>query len=428
MVIANDTPYSGLHTDPLRLKHAAATKLALSELFNGDPGHVRRFKSDFCERMKNVGLKAEFDVIIQENPRPDNVTADNWQNDPTRFAVQNILDSYAGVTLPQVKATRDAIRQTVAALDRVPTARDRAAPHYASKQHRSWIAEFIKNSISSTVRSTLDAYEEDHDGDGVVLYYCFLQEFSGATREALVLAEEALHPLKLSLSNFNQDVKAFTAYCRLHLRNITGSGGQISHTHWIRIQEALEEAFTEKFRLQMIEWSKNWRKQSGEGHDWTMMQCLAKVDLEYSRLVNLNQWKTNDPSSTIIALRAEISDLKIALQAAKQPNPSGQPTGQPKQKPTWVPKDGQPLEVHHNGKTWKYCGRCKRWNQTHTTPEHKPKSQPMPTPSGNGSNGGPSAHAATVPAPQPTPGTSSDPSGHPAPSGAHDLSLLHLDF
>jgi hypothetical protein len=32
MVIANDTPYSGSHTDPLRLKHAAATKLALCRL------------------------------------------------------------------------------------------------------------------------------------------------------------------------------------------------------------------------------------------------------------------------------------------------------------------------------------------------------------------------------------------------------------
>jgi hypothetical protein len=338
------------------------------------------------------------------------------------------LDSYAGVTLTQVKATRDAICHTVAALDRIPTAHDRAAPHYASKQHCSWIAEFIKNSITSTVQSTLDDYEEDHDGDGVVLFYCFLQEFSGATHEALVLAEEALHPLKLSLSNSNQDVKAFTAYCRLHLRNITGSGGQISHTHWIRIQEALEEAFTEKFRLQMIEWSKNWQKQSGEGHDWTMIQFLAKVDLEYTRLVNLNQWKTNDPNSTIIALHAEISGLKVALQAARQPNPSGQPSSQPKQKSTWVPKDGQPLEVQQNGKTWKYCGRCKRWNQTYTTPEHIPKSQPASAGSGNGSNGGPSANAATAPAPQPTPGTSSDPSGHTAQSGANDLSLLHLDF
>jgi hypothetical protein len=123
------------------------------------------------------------------------------------------LDTYAGITLPQVKAARDEVRHTVAALDRVPTARDPAASHYASKQHRSWIAEFIKNSITSNVRSTLEAYEEDHDGDGVVLFSCFLQEFSGATREALVLAEEALHPLKLRLSNFNQDVKAFTTYC-----------------------------------------------------------------------------------------------------------------------------------------------------------------------------------------------------------------------
>jgi hypothetical protein len=208
-----------------------------------------------------------------------------------------------------------------------------------SSNNRSWIAEFIKNSIMSNVHATLEAYEEDHDGDGIVLFFCFLQEFSGATHEALVLAEEALHPMKLRLLNFNQDVKAFTTYCRLHLHSITGSGGQISHTHWIRIQEALEEAFTEKFRLQIMDWSKYWRKQTGEGHDWTMMQFLAKVDLEYACLLNLNQWKTHDPNSTIVALRTEIADLKIALQTNKPPPPPGQQ----KQKPTWVPKDGQPL-------------------------------------------------------------------------------------
>jgi hypothetical protein len=104
----------------------------------------------------------------------------------------------------------DEARRTITVLDCVPTAQDPAAPHYASKQHHSWIAEYIKNSITSTVRATLDAYEEDHDGDGIVLFFCFLQEFLGATREALVLAEEALNPMKLRLSNFNQDVKAFT--------------------------------------------------------------------------------------------------------------------------------------------------------------------------------------------------------------------------
>jgi hypothetical protein len=87
MVIANGTPYSGLHTDPLRLKHAAATKLALTELFDGEPGNVRRFKSDFIDRMKNVGLKADFNVIVGENPRPATIAEEDWRNDLNRFVV-----------------------------------------------------------------------------------------------------------------------------------------------------------------------------------------------------------------------------------------------------------------------------------------------------------------------------------------------------
>jgi hypothetical protein len=149
--------------------------------------------------MKSVGLKLEFEIKIGECPRPLGVNDAVWLNDPNHFIFQNLLDNYSGITLAQVKATRDEVRATLNALDRVPTARDPDAIHFASKQHRSW------------------------------------------------------------------------------------------NTHWIRIQEALEESFTEKFRLQVMEWSKNWRKQNGEGHDWTMMQFLAKVDLEYSRLLHLNQ-------------------------------------------------------------------------------------------------------------------------------------------
>jgi hypothetical protein len=44
--------HSGLHTGPQRLKHAAPTKLALTELFDGEAGNVHRFNSDFAQRMK----------------------------------------------------------------------------------------------------------------------------------------------------------------------------------------------------------------------------------------------------------------------------------------------------------------------------------------------------------------------------------------
>ncbi len=85
MVLVNDTPYSGLHIDPLRLKHAATTKLALTALFDGEAGNVHRFKSKFAQRMKSVGLMSEFNVKIGERPCPLGVAEAVWQTDPTRF-------------------------------------------------------------------------------------------------------------------------------------------------------------------------------------------------------------------------------------------------------------------------------------------------------------------------------------------------------
>jgi len=52
------------------LKHAAATKLALTVLFDGELGNVHCFHPDFIDRIKNVGLKLEFNVKVGENLRP----------------------------------------------------------------------------------------------------------------------------------------------------------------------------------------------------------------------------------------------------------------------------------------------------------------------------------------------------------------------
>jgi hypothetical protein len=52
------------------------------------------------------------------------------------------------------------------------------------------------------------SYDKDHDSDGEVLFFYFLQDFSGATREASVLAEEALHPMKLGFQISIQMVKS----------------------------------------------------------------------------------------------------------------------------------------------------------------------------------------------------------------------------
>jgi hypothetical protein len=62
MVIANDTPYSGSHTDPLHLKHAAATKLALTIPFDGEPCNVHRFKSDTARENFEI---CHMDIVTQ---------------------------------------------------------------------------------------------------------------------------------------------------------------------------------------------------------------------------------------------------------------------------------------------------------------------------------------------------------------------------
>jgi hypothetical protein len=102
-----------LHTDPpLCLKHAAATKLALTVLFDGELGNVHCFHPDFIDRIKNVGLKLEFNVKVGENLRPAAIAELDWQADPNCFLIQNILDTYAA----QVKATQDKVCCIIAVL------------------------------------------------------------------------------------------------------------------------------------------------------------------------------------------------------------------------------------------------------------------------------------------------------------------------
>jgi hypothetical protein len=96
MVIANDTPYSGFHTDPQRLKHTATTKLALTELFYGEAGNVHHFTSEFAQQMKSVGLKSEFNIKNGERPCPLKIAETTWQTEPTNFIFQNLLDNYSG--------------------------------------------------------------------------------------------------------------------------------------------------------------------------------------------------------------------------------------------------------------------------------------------------------------------------------------------
>jgi len=67
--------------------------------------------------------------------------------------------------------------------------------------------------------------------------------------------------------------------------------------HFINMFNMLTEAHLEEFRLQILTWSHNWHAGIREGSTWMMVQLLAKVDLEYTRLKNLGRWQSSNPSN-----------------------------------------------------------------------------------------------------------------------------------
>ena len=225
MVYLNDTPFKGVFNAPDRLKHRSAVQQTLPTDFDGSTDKVWRHKNEFIRRMEATGLVSEFEVIIREHLRPPEVTEDEWTTDPRRFEKINFLLDYSVITLPLVKAMRDMILSMLAMMTRIPmSASQPGALELSSKQHRQWIAECLSNSWTATIKDTMDAYEEDHKGDGIVMWMCFLQEYAGSSREAIITAEEALHPSKLKLDNFQHNIKDCTTYCHENFRKIQAAG------------------------------------------------------------------------------------------------------------------------------------------------------------------------------------------------------------
>ena len=234
-------------------------------------------------RIESTGLVAEFNINVRENLRPATILETDWENDVRRFEKVNFLMDYSTIMLPQVKDARDRTLTYLASLLKLPTTATQAgAEELTSKQHRQWIAELLNNSWTDTVKDTMDAYDEDHKGDGVVMWMCFLQEYAGSSKEAIIAAEEVMHPSKLKLDNFKHNIKEWSSYCREHFRKIQAAGDKVTSQHFINAYNALKEAHSEEFRLQILTWSRNWRAGMGEGANWTIMQLLAKVDLEYT--------------------------------------------------------------------------------------------------------------------------------------------------
>jgi hypothetical protein len=188
MVNYNLTPFTATIDDPARLKHMATVKASLQTVYDGKIENLRLHIQDFTSRMQNTGLYKEFLIGTTENPRPVDIPMAQWTFDhPLHWQTANFIENFNSVTLEALKQEKDRIDDTLEMLAEIPESTDDdGAQELASKQHRTWIAELLRNSWSSSVASDMNAFEEETQGDGVLLFYDFLREHVGFTNEAIM--------------------------------------------------------------------------------------------------------------------------------------------------------------------------------------------------------------------------------------------------
>jgi hypothetical protein len=260
MVLYNLTPFTATIDDPSRLKHMATVKAPLQTVYDGKIENLRLHIQDFTRRIQNTGLYKEFSIRTQENPRPADIAAAVWTLDhPLRWQMANFLENFNSVTLDALKQEKDLIEDTLEMLVAVPEeANEEGAQELASKQHCTWIAELLRNSWISSVAYDMASFDEETQGDGVLLIYVFLREHVGFSNEALIVTEQNLTKDKLALENFHYDISKFTAHVRTYIRQIIGAGLQPTKQHFILVYSALKDTNEAEFNLIIIQLYKEW--------------------------------------------------------------------------------------------------------------------------------------------------------------------------
>jgi hypothetical protein len=346
--------------------------------FDGELNKVQQHIADITHCCKQCGIYNDFIYIIQENLPPSKLDLNDpkdkaqWEQSPDRFVLGNLLDDPSGATLENVQQVQNIVRRTANNLHSKPKAGSVESEHLTSFQNRMWFYDLLLSSWTENMLSVMSKYLENHDGDGVVLYYCFLKHFAGATKANIIAAYAELTEAKVQLHLYNNDVTAFTNAIRIPTQKLANCQKQPTFQHMLNVYHSVMDCPNTEFSNYVHSLYREYHN-DGPAASWSMFQLLDTLDQEYERLQALNRWEkpSVEQNSEILALTAELSSLKAYV--AKVQKMPATPTGTVK-KPTQPPKDGEKEATTVNGVIWHYCQKCfggkGSWNKTHTTSEH----------------------------------------------------------
>jgi len=358
--------------------------------FDGKPEDVLQHIARFTQRCKETGVVEDFNFIICENEPPSDIdltdpTQKNaWMSDSRRFTYGNLLQDPSQATLEKVQTARDRVRSQVNKLTSVPdpTKMPKCSQALVSYQNREWIYVLLMNVWSLTMQAIMNRYQEAHEQDGIVLWFCFLQEFAGTTTANIIQANAMLLDTKLQLHLFGNDILRFTNYVRAPVRCLLKAKENPSCQNFISVFHACMDAPNDEFKTYVTNLYTDYRN-DGPTKSLSMLQLLDKLDIEYKRIHTLGRWEKKQ-NSELLALTATISALQLELSTmksnyamlAKTNNNSNQQTGGTPQLKLEKPpprQSGAPEILEFKGLTWKWCDKCfgGSWNRTHITAEHQ---------------------------------------------------------
>ena len=377
----------------------------LHQIFDGQQEHVVGHLADISHRCDETGVYNDFYFVIGENKPPTHLDTSDpvqriiWESDPDRFIYGNLFEDSSQATIENIKAMRDDVRRTIKTMRVRPKANSIEAEHLVSYQNRQWIFDMLVNSWTSTMITTMTKYLETHDNDGVVLLYCFIKHFAGASKENIIEAYQQLTESKVQLSLYKNIVPDFTNALRIPVRKLANANEQPTFQHFLNVYHGICDCPNEEFRSFALGLYKEYRN-DGPAKSLTMLELLDELDNEYNRIKALNRWVPKE-NTEIIALTAEVSKLKATITKLNNNNNNGSNNNNSKnnntkkpndvkntsstnsgtnaakvrsKKPLDPPKPGAKLTTTVDGVTWKWCQTCfsgkGSWNKTHTTDQH----------------------------------------------------------
>jgi hypothetical protein len=420
------------------------------EEFEGKPEDVLQHIAIFTHRCEESGVIEDFKFIEEEHLPPSDIDMSDpkqrtsWLSDPRRFTYGNILLDSSKATLEKMQQARDDIRQALKKFSSPPdpVKMPLASQQLVSFQNRQWLFTLLQNVWSIHMKTIMARYQELHDQDGVVLWFCFLTHFAGTTTENLIIAYSQLSETKLQLSNFNNNVLQFTNAVRTPIRTLIKAKESPTFQHFLYVFHGAMDAPNEEFCAFIIDLYSDYRK-GGLTKQLSMLDLLDKLDTEYNRINNLGRW-TKKEDSQLLALTASLQDLQNkfsslqgrysslqALVATKDsstttPTPTPTPLLPPKLNKPPAHKEGEPEIVEFENRTWKWCDKCfgGSWNRTHVTNEHQPgkgRSKNRRPPASNSTDNN------TTSSPSPSPPTNT-PSNNSVAANVANTSNYTMDF